>query len=102
MGDAPFFSEVVFCHKPSKVLFVVDLWWNYPESAPRAWKFAMDSIYRPVYNGLMRQDGHGDRVAEILGWDWDYLAPCHGEPVAGPAAKATLAAHVDYAWDGGA
>ena len=102
LGDAPFFSEVVFCHKPSKVLFVVDLWWNYPDGAPRAWKFAMDSIYRPVYNGLMRQDGHGDRVAEILGWDWDYLAPCHGEPVAGPAAKATLAAHVDYVWDGGA
>ena len=40
---------------------------------------------------LMDADGtRGTSHATVLGWDWDYLAPCHGEPVAGPAAKATL------------
>ncbi|KAH8047565.1 DUF4336-containing protein [Aureococcus anophagefferens] len=83
LGDRPFFSEVVFCHKPSKVLFVVDLWWNYPESAPRAWKFAMDSIYRPVYNGM--RHGHGP-AAKILGWDWHCAAPCR-QASPGPATR---------------
>ena len=36
---------------------VTDLWWNYPADAPAAWKFGMDRIYRPVYNGLMKQPG---------------------------------------------
>ena len=98
LGDQPFFSEVVFHHRPSKVCFVVDLWWNYPADAPKVWKFAMDEIYRPVYNGLMRQPGHEAKVATILAWDWDFLAPCHGEPVADDA-KRTLAAHLEYDYE---
>ena len=43
--------RLAFCHKPSRVLLVTDLWWNYPADAPAAWKFGMDRIYRPVYNG---------------------------------------------------
>ena len=95
LGDRPFFSEVVLCHVPSRVLFVTDLWWNYPADAPPLWKFGMDQIYRPVYNGLMRQPGWDAKAKRIMSWDWDYLAPCHGEPVQGPAAKPTLAAHLE-------
>ena len=91
LGDRPFFSEMVFCHRPSKTLFVTDLWWNYPAGkAPSHWKFAMDNIYRPVYNGLMRQPGHQNTIDTILNWNWDYIAPCHGEPIAGPQAKQTF------------
>ena len=98
LGDRPFFSEVVFCHKPSRVLLVTDLWWNYPADAPAAWKFGMDRIYRPVYNGLMKQPGWEAKIAPIFDqWDWDFLAPCHGEPVQGPDVKRVLAEHLDYA-----
>jgi hypothetical protein len=96
LGDAPFFSEVVFCHSQSRVLFVTDLFWNYPSAAPPLWKAGMDRIYRPVYNGLMKRDGWDDDAARVLAMDWDYLAPCHGEPVA-EGAKAALAAHLDVA-----
>ena len=95
LGDRPFFSEVVFVHKPSRVLLVTDLWWNYPADAPAAWKFGMDRIYRPVYNGLMKQPGWEARIARIFAWDWDFLAPCHGEPVQGPDVKRILAEHLD-------
>ena len=98
LGDRPFFSEVVFVHKPSRVLLVTDLWWNYPADAPAAWKFGMDRIYRPVYNGLMKQPGWEATIAQIFDlWDWDFLAPCHGEPVQGPDVKRVLAEHLDYA-----
>ena len=104
----PFFNEVVFCHRASKTLIVTDLWWNYPASgsdtspavpdvplSSRLWKAGMDRIYTPVYNGLM--DGDGTRATSydtVLGWDWDYIAPCHGEPVA-QNAKAVLRAHLN-------
>ena len=56
----------------------------------------MDKIYRPVYNGLMRQRPlHDERVRTILGWRWDYIAPCHGEPVS-HNAKVALAEHLAY------
>ncbi|KAJ8601690.1 hypothetical protein CTAYLR_003180 [Chrysophaeum taylorii] len=92
VGSEPFFSELVFCHKPSKILFVTDLWWNYPQEAPKLWKFAMDRVYRPVYNNLMRQrPRHDDYVRTIVNkWDFDYVAPCHGEPIGGPDVKPTL------------
>ena len=97
LGDRPFFSEVVFVHKPSRVLLVTDLWWNYPADAPAAWKFGMDRIYRPVYNGLMKQPGWEAKIAQIFAWDWNFLAPCHGEPIQGSDVKRTLAEHLDYA-----
>lgn len=100
-GDKPFFSEVVFNHRPSGVLFVADLWWNYPSggdvpTSSKLWKFGMDQIYRPVYNGLMRQrPAHDAKVKTILEWPtWDFIAPCHGEPIQGPAVKDRLAAHL--------
>jgi len=103
----PFFNEVVFCHRPSKTLIVTDLWWNYPangqETTPavtqvplssRLWKAGMDVIYRPVYNNLMDADGSRERsYSAILGWDWNYIAPCHGEPAA-VDAKAVLRRHL--------
>ena len=48
----------------------------------RLWKLGMDKIYRPVYNGLMRTPSWGESAKTILSWDWDYIAPAHGEPVA--------------------
>ena len=104
----PFFNEVVFCHKPSGTLIVTDLWWNYPSSgadttpnveevplSSRLWKAGMDIIYRPVYNRLMDRDGtRADSFQTILGWDWDYLAPCHGEPVVNDA-KGVLRRHLN-------
>jgi len=96
----PFFNEVVFCHKPSRTLIVTDLWWNYPargedtepvvDAVPlssRLWKVGMDQIYRPVYNNLMRTPTCARSYEAILEWDWDYIAPCHGEPVADDAKR---------------
>ena len=55
----------------------------------------MDIIYRPVYNRLMDRDGtRADSFQTILGWDWDYLAPCHGEPVVNDA-KGVLRRHLN-------
>ena len=101
----PFFNEVVFCHVPSKTFICSDLWWNYPGGAAdvtppvevpltsRLWKAGMDRVYRPVYNGLMHADGWDDACDVILGWDFEYLAPAHGEPVR-VDAKAVLARHL--------
>jgi len=105
----PFFNEVVFCHRPSKTLIVTDLWWNYPASrndveggaalpeevplSSRLWKIGMDRIYRPVYNNLMRTSTCGQSYATILGWDFEYIAPCHGEPVS-EGAKTVLREHL--------
>jgi len=102
----PFFNEVVFCHRPSRTLIVTDLWWNYPSSADlppgvppptkatKLWKAGMDLIYRPVYNGLMRTSTWGDSIRTVLGWDFDYVAPCHGEPVA-EKGKQVLREHLN-------
>ena len=55
----------------------------------------MDLIYRPVYNRFMDKDGsRGDSYGTILSWEWDYIAPCHGEPIA-QDAKAVLRAHLN-------
>lgn len=98
----PFFNEIVFCHKPSRTLIVTDLWWNYPgrgdvdvevPRSSRLWKFGMDRIYRPVYNGLMKTESFDSSVSTIMSWPWDYIAPSHGEPVA-EDAKGVLARHL--------
>ncbi|KAG8468603.1 hypothetical protein KFE25_013686 [Diacronema lutheri] len=102
IGSEPFFSEVVFFHAPSRVLFVTDLFWNYPAGADvpastRAWKWAMDRVYRPFYNRAMRvQPAFDERVWPTLArWDFDMIAPCHGEPV-NVGAKRLLAEHLGY------
>lgn len=102
LGSAPFFSEVVFFHPPSKVLFVTDLWWNYPSGpdvpfGTRLWKAAMDGIYRPFYNRAMRvQPEFDEKVwATIKEWDFELIAPCHGEPI-DTDAKRVLAEHLGY------
>lgn len=105
VGGGPFFSEVVFLHEASKTLFVTDLWWNYPGAdvadvprGTRVWKWAMDAVYRPFYNRAMRvQPAFDDEVwATLAAWDFEYIAPCHGEPVA-VDAKRVLAEHLGYA-----
>ena len=106
LTQAPFFNEVVFCHRPSGTLIVTDLWWNYPASgadtspptaevplASRLWKLGMDVIYRPVYNRFMRSESCAQSYGTILGWDFEYIAPCHGEPVA-VGGKRVLSTHL--------
>jgi hypothetical protein len=103
IGSRPFFSEVVFLHEASKTLFVTDLWWNYPTEgaagvprSTRMWKWAMDKVYRPFYNRAMRTPAFDDDVWATLGsWDFEYIAPCHGEPIA-VDAKRVLAEHLGY------
>ena len=53
----------------------------------------MDYIYRPVYNRLMRAPGWDESYRTIMSWDFDYLAPCHGEPVAA-GGKEVLRTHL--------
>ncbi|KAL1525703.1 hypothetical protein AB1Y20_020549 [Prymnesium parvum] len=98
LTSVPFFNEVVFAHVPSRTLIVTDLWWNYPSSddvptSSKIWKAAMDNIYRPVYNRLMRGPNWDESYDTIMGFDFDYIAPCHGEPVA-TDGKAVLARHL--------
>lgn len=83
----PFFNEVVFCHKPSRVLFVADLFWNYPsDNTPlptRAWKFGMDVVYKPFYKSVMISERRRfrEQLDRILSWEWDCIVPCHGDVV---------------------
>lgn len=97
----PFFSEVVFCHRPSKSLFVTDLYWNYPSGSDvpfgtRAWKWALDAIYAPFYNAfMMKRPLFDERLAMVNRWDWDYIVPCHGEPVVRDA-KQVLSNHLGF------
>lgn len=50
-------TQVVFVHKPSKLLIVSDLFWNYPgqgtQLGTQAWKFGMDRVYAPFYRSFM-------------------------------------------------
>mmetsp|Transcript_57520 Transcript_57520/g.66436 ORF Transcript_57520/g.66436 Transcript_57520/m.66436 type:complete len:332 (-) Transcript_57520:85-1080(-) len=112
-----FFSEVVFSHVPSRTLFVTDLWWNYPDTGAdiesgdtvtddivvptnsRLWKKVMDKVYKPIYNNLLQGSDYRERMQVVFDWDWDYLAPCHGEPIEGTKCKAILARHLGYDWN---
>ena len=46
--------QVVFFHRPSRMLITTDLFWDYPgHGVPwgtKAWKFGMDRVYAPFYN----------------------------------------------------
>ena len=92
----PFFNETVFVHKPSRVLFVTDVFWNYPdgkEALPlgtKAWKFGMDRVYLPFYRKAMVTDATGFAAKRdaLLGGDaFDAVLPCHGAFVASGGAE---------------
>ena len=92
----PFFNETAFVHKPSRVLFVTDVFWNYPdgeEALPfgtKAWKFGMDRVYLPFYRKAMVTDATGFAAKRdaLLGGDaFDAVLPCHGAFVASGGAK---------------
>lgn len=53
----------------------------------------MDYIYRPVYNRLMRTASWDKSYNVIMSWDFDYIAPCHGDPIS-EAGKEVLAKHL--------
>ncbi|KAK3240467.1 hypothetical protein CYMTET_49687 [Cymbomonas tetramitiformis] len=80
-----FFNEVVFFHKPTRTVFVTDVFWNYPaEAVPLqtlAWKQGMDKVYLPFYRNLMlrgRQLEYRSLVDKVLDWNFDHILPCHG------------------------
>ena len=106
----PFFNEVVYFHKPSKCLIMTDLFWNYPgdgvpnsqysrndswELAPvvdevpfgsRLWKFGMDKVYAPFFNGLMVQDKSEFRAIAnhiVNEWEAEMVIPAHGDILRG-------------------
>ena len=92
----PFFNETVFVHKPSRVLFVTDVFWNYPdgkETLPlgtKAWKFGMDRVYLPFYRKAMVTDAtrFAAKRDALLGGDaFDAVLPCHGAFVASGGAE---------------
>tara|TARA_B110000977_G_scaffold7481_1_gene10286 strand:- start:3182 stop:3859 length:678 start_codon:yes stop_codon:yes gene_type:complete len=81
--QTPFFNEVLFVHKPSGVLLVTDIFWNYPASVPtktKLWKFGMDWVYKPFYEQAMIVDNgkFSEKVDELLALRWDKILPCHG------------------------
>ena len=109
----PFFNEVVFYHKPSQTLITTDLYWNYPqpdgvpnshlskspvyswELAPkldsiplgsRAFFFAMNRLYLPIYKKVMVQDKTAfQKLVKFIVTDWESttLIPAHGDLVRG-------------------
>ena len=83
-------------HKPSRVLFVTDVFWNYPdgkETLPlgtKAWKFGMDRVYLPFYRKAMVTDAtrFAAKRDALLGGDaFDAVLPCHGAFVASGGAE---------------
>lgn len=94
--DAPFFSEMVFHHVPTRTLICTDTFWSWPsEGVPagtRAWKWAMDVIYLPLYlRVLVRDAGALERVlARIGNWKAVALLPCHGRYQAQGATESFL------------
>ena len=105
----PFFNETVFVHKPSRVLFVTDLFWNYPETdvggkgearvqiplGTKAWKFGMDRVYLPFYRRAMVRDATAFAAKRdaLLRTAFDAVLPCHGEVVPSGGAK-VIAEHL--------
>lgn len=104
----PFFNETVFVHKPSRVLFVTDLFWNYPETdvgegearvqiplGTKAWKFGMDRVYLPFYRKAMVRDAKAFAAKRdaLLRTAFDAVLPCHGEVVPSGGAK-VIAEHL--------
>ena len=80
--------------------------WNYPASrddieggaadvplSSRLWKVGMDKVYRPVYNGLMRPESWRTSYDAMMRWDFEGIAPAHGEPI-GAGGKGVMAAHL--------
>jgi len=108
----PFFNEVVYFHAPSETLIMTDLFWNYPaadgvpnsqlgrddswELAPplgervplgsSLWKFGMDRVYYPFFNGFMVTDrGEYNAIADHIVNEWgaEMVIPAHGDILRG-------------------
>jgi len=109
--NKPFFNEVVYYHVPSKTLLTTDFFWNYPITGPpnavlgrtgdawelapsvevplstRAWKFGMDKVYYPFFQGLMiakQRETYQELVDHILNkWEVETVIPAHGDILRG-------------------
>lgn len=89
--NKPFFNECVCLHKPSGVLFVTDIVWNYPNDVPlktAAWKFGMDRVYKPFYeNAMVVPERYLKKKKQLLALRFDKVLPCHGTFVATAGAR---------------
>lgn len=52
------------------------------------WKFGMDRVYKPFYSRFMVGGGHRREryraaVDQLLAWDVEVIAPCHGDVIRG-------------------
>ena len=101
-----FFNEVVFHHKPSRALFVTDVFWNYPAQpvdgvaiplGTKLWKALMDKVYLPIYQKVMvtnreKFEKSARRVCDEF--QWDVIVPCHGTIESGARARAMFRDHL--------
>lgn len=85
---APFFNETLFVHLPTKTLLCTDFFWAYPTGpdVPRptlAWGWAMNNIYKPVYDRVLVKDRNDllRIVRAVLDSGFDKIIPCHGDIV---------------------
>lgn len=91
---APFFNETVFVHAPSKSLICADLFWAYPTGPDvppptLAWGWAMNNVYKPVYDRILVKDRHqfATILRQILDSGFDRIIPCHGDIIESDGQK---------------
>lgn len=105
VGDTRFIQEVVFCHRPSRTLIVVDLIELFGDATPHVdwklrfwwkWVFRMWNRPRPAPE---YQVGWGNRakvaasLRRILEWDFDRIILSHGDLILSDAK-----ARAEEAW----
>lgn len=81
MNGKPFFSEVDFCHTPSKTMIMSDFFWNWPNDVPaatRAFKFGMDVLYKPLYFNFMIKDKGARTLSAVRICSVEALVALHG------------------------
>ncbi|KAI4136259.1 MAG: hypothetical protein LQ341_005741 [Variospora aurantia] len=96
-------KELVFCHKPDKVLIEADMMFNLPahEQYSRTGEKATDGILTRFFTGFQNtvgaatwqkrflwyvasaQDrkGFNESARRINGWDFEKIIPCHGDVI---------------------
>jgi len=58
-------------------------------SGTKLWKFGMDKVYLPFYKNIMvgrfghRRERYNKIIDEMLSWDVEVIAPCHGDLIRG-------------------
>jgi len=118
--DSAYFSgfvnkDVAYFHRPTKTLIVADLLFNLPaneaysmtNTSPKSGllsRFA-NNVMNPFSNwhrGFLKLAGLKDKNAmkqdaqKVLGWDFDKILMCHGDPIETNAKEAWKSAYRSY------